>query len=174
METKQQKKQQEKHGAEIKLSAINPLKMWTKLGLGQDIDSNVMDPQGFDDEESKMAYEAFKNDFRGENQIGQGIVISSKKGSIFIWSLLKACSKRSPTSKLSSKKILFKDKLFINFCKRMGELKRITFNEKDFEDISIYLENKNLIERFPDAVRFTQHFTDLFHEKYNAWLDLEP
>ena len=166
-------KELKKHGVEIRFSTIDPLELWNKLGLEQKIDSNLMDPQEFESEEEKMAYEIFKNDFRGENQIGQGVVISSEKGSIFIWSLLKAESKRAPNQKLSSKKFLFKDKLFVNFCKRIGELKRITFTEKDFEDISIYLENKNLVERCPDSIRFTHHFTDLIHKKYGAWLVFE-
>lgn len=168
-------KQQKKHGAEIKLSAIDPLKMWKELGLEQEQEESILqEPTEFVSVESKMAYEAFKSDYKGENQVRQeAVVISPKKGGIFIWSLLKAQPEREPVTKLSSKKFLFKDKLFVNFCKRIGELKRITFTEKDFEDISIYLENKNLVERCPDSIRFTHHFTDLIHKKYGAWLVFE-
>ena len=162
-------KELKKHGVEIRFSTIDPLELWNKLGLEQKIDSNLMDPQEFESEEEKMAYEIFKNDFRGENQIGQGVVISSEKGSIFIWSLLKAESKRAPNSKLSSKKFLFKDKLFGGICKK-ANCKGIDFSEKDFEDVVLYLEGKRLVKTSVDGIRMTKHFTDLFHEKYRAWL----
>ncbi|MBR4633790.1 hypothetical protein IKO50_02240 [bacterium] len=165
METKEKKE----HGAEIKFSAINPLELWNRLGLGQSVDSDVMDPQEFENEEARLAYEAFRSDFGVENRAGQGLVIPSEKGSIFIWSLLKAESKRAPNSKLSSKKFLFKDKLFGGICKK-ANCKGIDFSEKDFEDVVLYLEGKRLVKTSVDGIRMTKHFTDLFHEKYRAWL----
>ncbi len=166
-------KQQKKHGAEIKLSAIKPLEMWTKLGLEQAREESILqEPTKFVNEESKMAYEAFKRDSKGENQVREeAVIISSEKGSIFIWSLLKAESKRAPKSKLSSKKLLFKDKLFDRICEKMRTCcKNSTFSLKDFEDIILYLERKRLVYTLEDGIRSTQHFTDLIHKKYGAWL----
>jgi hypothetical protein len=169
METKNKKTT--KHGVEIQFSTINPLEMWKKLGLEQQVDSNVLDPQEFDDDESKRAYEVFKKDFSGEELLGQGFAtIPSEKGSIFIWALLKAESKRAPNPKLSSKKFLFKDKLFKGICKKAENCKGIVFSEKDFEDVILYLEAKRLIKTSVDGIRTTQHFADLFNKYYDAWL----
>ena len=168
METKTKKQQ---HGVEIQFSTIDPLELWGNLGLEQKFDSNVMDPVEFADEESKRAYEAFRNDFKGEELVGQtALTISPEKGSIFIWSLLKAESKRSPIPKLSSKKFLFKDKLFRGICKKAENCMGIAFSEKDFEDVILYLEAKRLVKTSVDGIRTTQHFADLFHKSYRAWL----
>jgi hypothetical protein len=73
--------------------------------------------------------------------------------------------------KLSSKKFLFKDRLFERICKKTKQLRpNDKFSEKDFEDIILYLENKRLVLTSIDGIRMTQHFTRLFHEKYGAWL----
>jgi hypothetical protein len=170
METKTTKKQ---HGVEIQFSAINPLELWKKLGLEQLPESfTVQEPTEFDDEESRRAYEAFRNDFSGEKKTSRDFIsIVADKGSIFIWSLLKEESRRSPMPKLSSKKFLFKDNLYKRICKKVKEVRsNFDFSERDFEDIILYLENKKLILTSLDGIRMTQHFATLFHKKYNAWL----
>ena len=168
METKQQKQ----HGEEIYFSTINPLESWKKMGLQQLAEPTLLDPTDFKNEEDKRAYEAFKKDFLGEKKVSRDpISIDPNKGSIFIWSLLKEISKRSPRPKLSSKKILFKDDLFKRICKKVDELlPDVEFSKKDFEDIIIYLENKNLITTSPDVIRATQHFASWFHVRYEKWL----
>lgn len=169
METKTTKKQ---HGVEIQFSTINPLELWKNLGLEQLSEPMLQDPTDFEDDEARRAYEAFKNDFNGEKKASRDLItIVSDKGSIFIWSLLKEVSKRSPMPKLSSKKFLFKDNLFKRICKKMEECRAgITFSEKDFEDIILYLESRRLVLTSTDGIRATQHFAELFHRSYNAWL----
>ena len=175
METKQQKK----HGAEIKLSDIAPLELWKKLGLEQlPLESfPLQEPTSFADDESKKAYEAFRNDLTNEKSVPNDLtIISSDKGGIFLWSLLKEEKKRCPKPKLSSKKLLFKDVLFERICERTKEKKcRLSsdFSKKDFEDIILYLEKKRLVYTLGDVIRTTQHLTKLFHQSYNgAWLVL--
>jgi hypothetical protein len=167
-------KQQENHRVEIQFSAIDPLELWRKLGLEQlSFDPmNLQNPTEFEDDEEKRAYEAFRSDFCGENLPQQDLVlIPVDKGSIFIWSLLKEESKRSPMPKLSSKKFLFEDNLFKRICKKTKESSlNFKFSEKDFEDIILYLENKKLVTTSVDGIRMTQHFATLFHKMYNAWL----
>jgi hypothetical protein len=156
---------------EIQFSDISPLELWKKLRLEQSLEPIGMeDPEEFDDEESKRAYEAFRVDLNGERG-GELTLISSDKGSIFIWSLLKCESMRSPLPKLSSKKFLFKDKLFERICKKIKKsYPNIEFSEKDFEDIALYLEGKKLVCTSIDGIRITKHFTDLFHNCYAAKL----
>ena len=171
METKN-KKTTTKHGAEIQFSSINPLEPWKKLGLEELAEPTLQDPTDFEDDEAKRAYEAFKSDFTGEKKPARDLIaIESEKGSIFIWSLLKEESKRSPMPKLSSKKFLFKDNLFKRICKKTKEIRpNLEFSEKDFEDIILYLEKKKLVMTSIDGIRLTQHFAKLFHEKYKRWL----
>ena len=169
METKQQKR----HGAEIQLSAIHPLELWKKLGLEQMQESfPLQEPTRFDSEESKRAYEAFMSDLtREKTTLNDPTLISSEKGSVFIWSLLKEESKRCPKPKLSSKKLLFTDNLFKRICRKTKDCRlNSNFSQKDFEDIILYLEKKRLVYTLGGAIRTTQHFAKLFHEKYNAWL----
>ena len=172
METKRQKK----HGAEIKLSEIEPLELWEKLGLEQlPLEPfPLQEPTSFADDESKKAYEVFKNDLTSEKSVPNDLtIISSEKGSIFIWSLLKEESNRCPKPKLSSKKLLFKDVLFKRICEKTKEKKcRLSsdFSKKDFEDIILYLERKRLVYTLGDVIRTTQHFTKLLHQRYDAWL----
>lgn len=170
METKTTKRQ---HGVEIQFSSINPLELWKKLGLEQLQEGFALqEPTEFADEESKRAYEAFRSDLTGEKSSSSGLtLIPSDKGSVFIWSLLKEESRRSPMPKLSSKKFLFKDNLFKRICKKAKEYgTNFTFSEKDFEDIVLYLESKRLVLTSIDGIRATQHFAKLFHDSYNAWL----
>ena len=166
------KQQQNRHGEEIHFSAINPLEPWKKMGLEQLAEPTLQDPTDFENDEAKMAYEAFKNDFREEKKISRDLIsIDPNKGSIFIWSLLKEISKRSPRPKLSSKKFLFKDDLFKRICKKVNELlPDVEFSKKDFEDITIYLENRNLVTTSVDGIRATQHFARRFHVQYEKWL----
>ena len=169
METKTKKQ----HGVEIQFSEIDPLELWRSLRLEQPQESFEMEgPEKFDDEEAMRAYEAFRSDLDGEPLTQQEIIlIPSDKGSLFIWSLLKAESKRSPMPKLSSKKFLFKDKLFKMIYKKIREsYPNIDFSEKDFEDIILYLEGRKLVRTSIDGIRTTQHFSQVFHESYNAWL----
>ena len=169
METKTTKKQ---HGEEIYFSTINPLEPWKKMGLQQLAEPTLQDPTDFENDEAKRAYEAFKNDFRGEKNASRDLItIDPNKGSIFIWSLLKEISKRSPKPKLSSKKFLFKDDLFKRICKKVNELlPDVEFSKKDFDDITIYLENRNLVTTSVDGIRATQHFARRFHVQYEKWL----
>ena len=44
------------------------------------------------------------------------------------------------------------------------------FSKKDFEDIIIYLENRNLVTTSVDGIRATQHFARRFHVQYQKWL----
>ena len=171
METKKQ------HGKRtIQFSAIRPLELWKKLGLEQLSEPSTVQeptrPTRFDSEESKRAYEVFIRDFASETTALQDpTLISSEKGSIFIWSLLKEESEHCPKPKLSSKKILFKDNLFKRICRKTKDCCGSSkFSDRDFEDIVLYLENKWLIAHLSGEIRTTQHFRDLFHEKYNAWL----
>ena len=170
MKTKNNKKQ---HGVEIQFSSINPLELWKRLGLEQVQDGfTLQEPTEFVDDESRRAYEAFRMDLIGEKSSSNELtLISSTKGSVFIWSLLKEESRRSPMPKLSSKKFLFKDNLFKRICKKVKECGTgLTFSEKDFEDIVLYLESKRLVLTSIDGIRATQHFAKLFHDSYNAWL----
>jgi hypothetical protein len=169
METKQQ---QNRHGEVIYFSTINPLESWKKMGLQQLVEPILLDPTDFKNDESKRAYEAFKKDFLGEKKVSRDLIsIDSDKGSIFIWSLLKEISERSPRPKLSSKKFLFKDDLFKRICEKVNELlPNLEFSKKDFEDIMIYLENKNLVTTSSDGIRTTQHFASWFHVRYEKWL----
>ena len=157
---------------EIPFSSINPLELWKNLGLEQLPEPMLQGPTDFENDEAKRAYEAFKIDFGRETKASRDLItIVSDKGSIFIWALLKEVSKRSPMSKLSSKKFLFKDSLLKRICKKVEECgSNFTFSEKDFEDIILYLESRRLVLTSTDGIRTTQHFTKLFHEKYNAWL----
>ena len=175
METKEKKE----HGAEIKLSDIAPLELWKKLGLEQlPLESfPLQEPTSFADDESKKAYEAFRNDLTNEKSVPNDLtIISSDKGGIFLWSLLKEEKKRCPKPKLSSKKLLFKDVLFERICERTKEKKcRLSsdFSKKDFEDIILYLERKRLVYTSDDVIRTTQHLTKLLHQTYNgAWVVL--
>ena len=165
-------KQQNRHGVEIQFSTINPLELWKKLGLEQLSEPMLQDPTEFEDDEAKRAYEAFKTDFGKERKTSRDLItIVAEKGSVFIWSLLKEESKRSPMPKLSSKKFLFKDNLFKRICKKVKEFGLSSnFSEKDFEDVILYLENKKLVLTSVDGIRTTQHFAELFHRRYNAWL----
>lgn len=169
METKTKKQ----HGLEIEFSSINPLELWRKLNLEQLQEGyDLQDPTEFADEESKRAYEAFRNDLIGEKSSSSELtLISSDKGGLFIWSLLESESMRSPKSKVSSKKFLFKDKLLDRIRKKINKsYPNIEFTEKDFEDIVLYLEGKKLVRTSIDGIRTTQHFARLFHDCYNAWL----
>jgi hypothetical protein len=168
METKQQKQ----HGEVIYFSTINPLESWKKMGLEQFAEPTLQDPTDFENEESKRAYLVFKRDFGREKQASRDLIsIDPNKGSIFIWSLLKEISKRSPRPKLSSKKFLFKDDLFKRICKKVDELlPDVEFSKKDFEDITIYLENRKLVTTSVDGIRATQHFARRFHVRYEKWL----
>jgi len=168
METKQQKQ----HGEEIYFSTIDPLEPWKKMRLEQLAEPTLQDPTDFENEEAKMAYEAFKSDFDREKKASRDLIsIDPNKGSIFIWSLLKEISERTPRPKLSSKKFLFKDDLFKRICKKVDELlPNVGFSKKDFEDISIYLENENLVKTSVDGIRITQHFTMRFHAQYEKRL----
>ena len=175
METKQQKR----HGAEIQLSAIHPLELWKKLGLEQlPLESfPLQEPTSFADDESQKAYEAFRNDLTSEKSVPNDLtLISSDKGSIFLWSLLKVEKTRCPKLKVSSKKLFFKDVLFKRICEKAKEKKcRLSsdFSQKDFEDIILYLEKKRLVSTLGDVIRTTQHLTELLHQKYDdAWLVL--
>ena len=166
------KQQQNRHGEEIQFSAINPLESWKKMGLQQLVEPTLLDPTDFKSDESKRAYEAFKKDFLGEKKVSRDLIsIDPNKGSIFIWSLLKEISERSPRPKLSSKKYLFKDDLFKRICEKVNELlPNVEFSKKDFENITIYLENKNLVATSDDGIRATQHFASWFHVRYERWL----
>jgi len=134
----------------------------------------LQDPSYFEDDESRMAYEAFKKDFCLEKTPQQDLeIIPSDKGGVFIWSLLKEESKHCPKEKVSSKKLLFMDNLLRTIrMKAKACYGSSNFSERDFEDIVLYLEKKKLIAYRDGEIRTTQHFMDLFHEKYNAWLVL--
>jgi hypothetical protein len=170
METKKQQKKQ--HGVEIQFSSISPLELWKKLELEQLPELfAVQNPTEFEDEESKRAFEAFSSDFIREELAHQEPIISSEKGSIFIWALLKEESKKSPLSKLSSKKILFKDNLFKRICGKIkAHYPKINFSKRDFEDVILYLEGRRLVLTSSDGIRITQYFAPLFHDSYKAWL----
>ena len=171
METKNGKE----HGVEIRFSDIEPLELWEKLGLEQPpLESfPLQEPTNFVDDESKKAYEVFRNDLISEKSVPNDLaLISSDKGSIFLWSLLKEESNRCPKPKLSSKKLLFKDVLFKRICEKAKRKKcRLSsdFSKKDFEDIILYLEKKRLVYTLGDVIRTTQHLTNLLHQRY-AWI----
>ena len=154
-------------------------------------DEGVVIPSNgcFENEDEKKAYEGFLEDFsitqtKGKEnsegdceasmKISSGIqpqkvetpIISSQKGSLFIWALLKQEAERS---KLFSVNHVFKDNIFK--CMRdEGVSMNVEFDEMDFDEIASFLERKKLIRTARQAVRITQQFTKLFHESYGAWL----
>ena len=169
-----EKKLKKRHGREIKFSSIKPLELWKRLELEQpSSESSILqDPISFEDDESRMAYEAFKKDFCMEGVPSQDLmVIPAEKGSIFVWALLKEISERCPKGKLSSKKLLFTDVLLDRIRRKTkGCCRNADFSEKDFEDIILYLEKKKLVHALGGAIRMTQHLTGLLHNSYHAWL----
>ena len=166
------------HGAEIQFSSISPLELWDRLGLAQPRveteQDEVFDPlfSQFLDEESMAAYAAFKEDcltsedFETENVV----LISSEKGSLFLWALLHENGKRSKKEKkLSSINHIFKDDMLATI-RRKGKKIRVSFDEEDFDTIASFLQNKSLVRTSENGIRVTQKFAKLFHERYNAWL----
>lgn len=162
--------------AEVKFSSISSTELWEKLGLTQPrvekkSDGKIFSPPSFQDEESKMAFEAFCRDCDTEarEEELETTQIPNDKGSLFIWGLLKEESKRK-SKKLSSLNHLFKDKVFKTIVQE-SRRKKITFEEEDFDVISEYLEKKHLVTTSKHGIRITRdYFADLFHEKYSGWL----
>lgn len=160
------------HGAEILFSSISPTELWDRLGLAQPSDKKELkeDMPHFSSEESRLAYEAFREECPQETEISEEMSIPSDKGSLFIWALLKQCSKRSKTDKkLSSVNHLFKDDV-ARTARYTGKRLGIQIDEEDFDNICSYLQQKRLVATSRDSIRITKHFTELFHERYNAWL----
>ncbi|MBQ5944837.1 hypothetical protein IJL65_00025 [bacterium] len=162
--------------AEIEFNSLSPLELWEKLGLTQPrvekkSTGEIFLPPSFQDEESKMAFEAFRKDCDMiQEEEPETIHISSEKGSLFIWALLKEESKRSKKSKkLSSVNHLFKEDVFQSII-RKGRCTKVDFDEMNFDEISDYLEERHLIKTSTAAIRITRNFATLFHEKYGAWL----
>ena len=160
--------------AEVKFSSLSSLELWEKLGLAQPrvekkSTGEFFSPPPFQDEENRAAFEAFLQDcdIAIQEEEPETIQISNEKGSIFIWSLLKEQSKRK-SKKLSSVHHLFKDKVFETISRESGR-KKITFYEEDFDVISNYLEEKDLVKTSKDGIRISRDFEKLFHEKY-GWL----
>lgn len=167
MGTKEEKANAKIARVEIQFMNLNPLELWGRLGLQQFPEPISMEDPEFDDDEEKRAYETFKRDLEGEMPSSQNLIISSDKGSVFIWSLLKEESRRS--DQLSSINHLFRDDVFNCIdckCKQM----EIEFDEEDFDEIIRYLETMRLIQTSRDGIRITQHFHSLFHECYEGWL----
>lgn len=164
----------DKPGVDINFNSLSPLELWEKLGLAQPSGEKkstgdfFSPPSSFQDEESRMAFEAFLSDcdmVPEEEQ--EAVPISKEKGSLFIWALLEEESKRS--EKLSSVNHLFKDDVFKSAIQK-GKSIEVDFDEEDFDEISSYLEEKHLIRTATEAIRITRYFTALFHKKYGAWL----
>lgn len=161
--------------AEVKFSSLSSLELWEKLGLAQPrvekkSTGEIFSPPPFQDEESRLAFEAFRQDCDIETQEEEPgtIQISNEKGSIFIWSLLKEQSKRK-SKKLSSVHHLFKDKVFETISRESGR-KKVTFYEEDFDVISNYLEEKHLVKTSTAGIRITRGLEKLLHEKY-GWIE---
>ena len=157
---------------EITFSSLSPLEIWEKLGLAQPSvekkSTGEMFLPSFQDEECRMAFEAFRQDCgMGQEEVQETIQISNEKGSLFIWALLKEESKRS--KKLSSVNHLFKDDVFRTVSQKSKRTK-VDFDEMDFDEISKYLEDRHLVKTSTAAIRITRNFASLFHEKYGAWL----
>lgn len=165
-------KKKEKPKAEVLFSELNPLELWGKLRLEQDVESvDVISQPSFESEEAEKAYKAFMEDSQSAQvqETEKSKIIPSSKGSLFIWALLKEESKRS--KRLSSVNHLFKDDVFKRICRKSRRTApKIDFDEMDFDEISKYLEEKKLIITAKQAVRITQEFAELFHECYGAWL----
>ena len=122
----------------------------------------------FPDEESRKAFEAFREDCdMAQEEEPEVVQISNEKGSIFIWALLKEESKRS--DKLSSTNHLFKDEIFGTISQKSRDI-NVDFDEMDFDEICEYLKQKHLIVTEKAAILITRSFAPLFHEKYGAWL----
>lgn len=165
-----------KRETEIKFSSISPLELWENLGLAQPSrkkEQKMEEIFSLDslDQESRMAFEAFRQDCPlEEEEMEERFTIKSEKGSLFIWALLKQCSNRSKThKKLSSICHLFKDDVFAT-ARYVGRKYKISFEEKDFDEISKFLVNKDLVRTSKDGIRITRKVASLFHQKYHAWL----
>lgn len=159
---------------EIKFSSLSSLELWERLGLSQPrvekkSTGEIFSPPRFRDEESKMAFEVFRQDcdISQEEEQEDAVQISEDKGGLFIWALLKEESKRS--KKLSSVNHLFKNDV-LKTMSRKGVRIGVEFEEADLDEICHYLEQKGLIKTSKDAIRITRKFASLFHEKYGAWL----
>ena len=166
METK------ESQMAEIQFSAIDPLELWTRLGLQQPkLIKEDSDFPEFENEEEKNAYLAFEKDLADDLKDESETVteIEACKGSLFIWAVLKQESKRS--KRLSSTNHLFKDDIFRCICSKSRKVSpEMEFDETDFDEISKYLEDKRLVRTSRDGIRITRDFEKLFHSSYEAWL----
>ena len=165
-------KKKEKPKAEVSFSELNPLELWGKLRLEQDVESvDVISQPSFESEEAEEAYKAFMEDSQSAQvqETEKSKIIPSSKGSLFIWALLKEESKRS--KRLSSVNHLFKDDVFKCICHKSRHTNpKVEFDEQDFDEIASFLERKKLIRTARQAVRITQEFAKLFHESYGAWL----
>ena len=168
------KKTKERPKAKIKFSSLSPLELWEKLGLTQPSvekeSASIFPPPPFRDDESRRAFEAFREDCDVTEEEKEEVAqISNEKGSLFIWALLEEEAKRS--RKLSSVNHLFKEDVLECISQKSQEMTpKVEFEEQDFDEISAYLEGKNLIKTATEAIRITRGFAKLFHEKFGAWL----
>lgn len=176
-------KQKKNYSGEIRFSAIVLQELWGKLGLTQtrsqeglnEWDEMFSPPSQFMDDESRLAFEAFRADFSemssgisSEKSPSTGeIFISEDKGSLYIWALLFEIGKEK---KLSSLRYVFKDEVAGTILQK-GQKLGIAFEAQDFDEISSFLHSKGLIRTSEEGVRITERFHQLFHEKFGAWLD---
>ena len=189
----------EKPKKEVKFSDLSPLELWDRLGLNQkggSVDNLTNEPfeddgviiplnGHFESDEDGEAYKSFLEDFSKAKTQGKekpkedckasmkkGIqpqkvenpIISPEKGSLFIWALLQ--TQRS--GKLSSVNHVFKDEI-LKCMMDKGIAMAVEFDAQDFDEISKYLEGNKLIKTAKAAMRITQEFSNLFHERY-GWL----
>ena len=158
---------------EVKLSSLSPVEIWERLGLAQPRDEKEPEEifsENFLDEESRRAFETFRQDCPLEKEPVTMEFISSKKGGIFLISLLKECARRSPSEKKkSSVNYIFKDDVEKRMAKE-GRKSHISFDNEEFDKIAKFLKEKHLVALSRDGIRITRTFSALFHQSYGARL----
>ncbi len=177
-------KQKKNYSGKIRFSAIVLQELWGKLGLTQTRSQEGLNewgemfspPSQFMNDESRLAFEAFRVDFsemsseisseKSPSTEGE-IFIPEIKGSLFIWALLFEIGKEK---ELSSLRYVFKDEVTGTILQKGREL-GILFEAGDFDEICSYLQTKRLIRTSVEGVRITPEFHHLFHKKFGAWLD---
>lgn len=168
--------------AEIKFSSISPLELWRMFGLTQPeredgglvSDDEIFSLDFMDDEseESRRAFEAFKQDCPCQVYESEGencVYIEPNQCGLVMYALMYLNGHRGKKKKLSSVNYIFKDELW-DRTKKEGKRYQIPIEEKDLDDIALFLQSQGLVRTSRGAIRITQHFTDRFHEAYHAWL----
>ena len=159
--------------AEIPLSSLSPVEIWERLGLAQPREEKEPEEifsKSFRSEESRRAFEAFRQDCPLEDEPVTMEFIPSIKGGVFLISLLKECARRSPREKkMSSTNHIFKDDVEKRMAKE-GRKNHISFENEEFDKIARFLKGKHLVALSRDGIRITRTFSSLFHEAYGAWL----